>query len=359
LRLVFVTQTLDADHPVLAQTLDLVGALAERFDEVAVLCARVGRHELPANVRVHTFGAQRRLSRGVRFVRELAAELRREPRPDAVLAHMVPLFLLLAAPLAKPRGVPLVLWYQHGMASRALKLAVRLADVVVTADVRSFPLRSAKVRGIGHAIDVERFSPATVRPTGDGRLRLLALGRFSWVKGYDTLLDGFGLAVERGLDAQLELRGPQLTEAERRHHAELEELVRRSPVLSGRVELADSVPRDLVPELLRSTDGVLSATHARDSETFDKVVVEAGACGVPVLADNSALDELLGDLPVDLRFRSRDPESLAERLLAFAAAGPERRAEAGAELRRRVEAGHSVDSWADAVTKIVAAQTRE
>jgi len=324
-----------------------------------VLCARVGRHELPANVRVRTFGAPNRLSRGVRFVRELAGELRLEPRPNAVLAHMVPLFLLLAAPLAKPRHVPLVLWYQHGMASRALKLAVRLSDVVITADVRSFPLRSAKVRGIGHAIDVERFSPAAARPTDDGHLRLLALGRFSWVKGYDTLLDGFGLAVERGLDAQLELRGPQLTEAERRHHTHLEELVRRSPVLSERVEFADSVPRDLVPELLRNADGVLSATHARDSETFDKVVVEAGACGVPVFADNSALGELLGDLPVELLFKSRDPESLAERLLAFAAAGPERQAEAGAELRRRVAEGHSVESWADAVTKIVAAQTRE
>ena len=88
-----------------------------------MLCAHVGRHELPANVRVRTFSAPRRLSRGVRFVRELAAELRRKPRPDAVLAHMVPLFLLLAAPLAKPRGVPLLLWYQHGMASRALRLA--------------------------------------------------------------------------------------------------------------------------------------------------------------------------------------------------------------------------------------------
>ena len=68
------------------------------------------------------------------------------------------------------------------MASRALKLAVRLSDVVITADVRSFPLRSAKVRGIGHAIDVERFSPAAARPTEDGHFRLLALGRFSWVR---------------------------------------------------------------------------------------------------------------------------------------------------------------------------------
>lgn len=323
-----------------------------------MLCAEVGRHELPANVRVRTYGAPGRVARGGRFVRELAAELRRGERPDAVLAHMVPLFLLLAAPLAKPRRIPLLLWYQHGLASRALRLAVRLADAVLTADLRSFPLRSDKVHGIGHAIDVERFSPAASPRGTDGPLRLLALGRFSWVKGYDTVLDGFRLAVERGFDAHLELRGPQLTEAERTHHDELARTVRESPVLSKRVELAPPVPRERVPELLRSADAVLSATQARDSETFDKVVVEAGACGVPVLAANAALDELLGGLPVELRFRPGDPASLADALLGFAAAGPERRRQAGAELRRRVEAGHSSSSWARQVAEIVA-QTRK
>ena len=42
MRLVFVTQTLDAEHPALAQTLDLVDALAARSDELVVLCASVG-----------------------------------------------------------------------------------------------------------------------------------------------------------------------------------------------------------------------------------------------------------------------------------------------------------------------------
>ena len=78
---------------------------------------------------------------------------------------------------------------------------------------------------------------------------------------------------------------------------------------------------------------------------------------MPVLASNTALDEFLGGLPVELRFRPRDAESLADALLAFAAAGPPSAPRRGAELRRRVVAGHSVESWADAVTEIVAAQT--
>ena len=320
-----------------------------------MLCASVGRHELPANVRVRVYGGGSRAGRGVRFLRGVGAELRRGDRP-AVLAHMVPLFLVLAAPVAKARGATLLLWYTHGLASRSLRIAVRLADAVLTADARAFPLPTPKLHAIGHAIDVERFSPSPERPERDGPLSLLALGRFAPVKGYPSLLEGFRRATARGLDAHLELRGPQLTDAERLHHAELDRLVRSDSLLRTRVGLAPAVSREEVPDLLRSADALLSATQARDSETFDKVVCEAGASGLPVLADNTALDELLGGLPVRLRFRADDPDDLAEALLDFARTDPRVRRDVGEELRRRVVAEHSASSWAARVAEIVAAR---
>lgn len=321
---------------------------------MVVLCASVGHHDLPANVRVRVYGGGSRAGRGARFLRGLAGELCRPDRP-AVLAHMVPLFLLLAAPLSKARGAMLLLWYTHGFASRSLRLAVRLADAVLTADAGAFPVSTSKLHPIGHAIDVERFSPSSERLKRDGPLQLLALGRFSPVKGYPSLLEGFRRATECGLDAHLELRGPQLTDAERLHHAELDRLVRGSTLLQRRVRLAPAVSREQVPKLLRSVDALLSATQARDSETFDKVVCEAGACGLPVLADNTALDELLGGLALRLRFRADDPDDLAAALRDFAGTDPGVRGDVGEELRRRVVAEHSVSAWAARVAEIVAA----
>ncbi len=359
MRLVLVTQTLDAEHPALAQTLDLVDALARRTGELVVLCQSVGSHPpLPPNVRVRVYAAGTRAGRGLRFAGLLAAELRKRPRPDAVLAHMVPLFLVLAAPLAKPLGVRLALWYTHWHAGRVLRLATGLADVVLSVDQRSFPLRSRKVRGIGHAIDVEAFSPGAVRPEA-GRLRLLALGRTARWKGYDTMLAGLERAVAAGVDAELEIRGPQLTGDERAHAAELREAVAASPTLDGRVRIEPPLPRSALPELLRGADALLSATQPRGSETLDKVVYEAAACGVPVLASNSALDEFLGGLPLELRFTARDADSLAGALRAIAAADAATRAATGAELRRRVVAGHSIDAWADAVVASLARPGRK
>src|SRR6266480_381496 len=153
-RLVFLTQSVDPDHPVLAATIPKIRALAERVDEVIVLGQSGGRAGLPANVEVRTFGAPSRVQRVWRFERELARAL----PADAVVAHMIPAYVLLAAPLVRPRRTPLVLWYTHWKASSTLSAATRLATAIVSVDRRSFPLASPKVRPIGHGIDVSEFT---------------------------------------------------------------------------------------------------------------------------------------------------------------------------------------------------------
>src|SRR5690242_20232367 len=185
MRLVFVTQTLDPGDPALAQTLDLVRVLAARTDELAVVTRHLRWEDVPQNVEVRLFDAPSRVGRVVEFERAVASSL---PRADAVLVHMVPQFLLLAAPLARARRVPLLLWYTHWHAGRSLRAATRLADRVLSVDRSSFPLASPKVRATGHAIDVDLFRGRPPEPH-DGALRVLAVGRTARWKGLATLLD--------------------------------------------------------------------------------------------------------------------------------------------------------------------------
>ena len=72
----------------------------------------------------------------VRFERELARSL----PANAVVAHMIPAYVLLAAPLVRPRRIPLLLWYTHWKASAMLRVAERLATAIVSVDRRAFPL---------------------------------------------------------------------------------------------------------------------------------------------------------------------------------------------------------------------------
>ena len=88
-RLVFLTQRVDADDPVLGATVAQIRALAGRVDEMVVLAQAAREAPLPENVTVRSFGAGSRVGRAARFERQLAGALR--PRPLGVVAHMIPL----------------------------------------------------------------------------------------------------------------------------------------------------------------------------------------------------------------------------------------------------------------------------
>ncbi|CAN5205197.1 hypothetical protein BH09ACT13_BH09ACT13_07410 [soil metagenome] len=333
-RLVFITQQVDPGHPALAATVPKIRALAALVDEVVVLADGAVGDVLPANCRVRTFRARMKAGRGLRFEAALAAEL---PglRGGAVVAHMCPIYAVLAEPLVRPLRIPLVLWFTHWRASRLLRAAERVSTAVISVDRRSFPLESEKVRAIGHGIDVSEFSCAPT--SGDAEsLRLLALGRYSPAKGLDVVVRAVA-AVGEGV--RLEVHGPMLSAEEREHRGDLERLAAELP-LDGRVTLGDAVPRAKLPALFASHDALVNNMRAGAP---DKVVYEAAAGCVPVLASNPVFDSLLDQAQL---FAREDPGELADRIRALAALSPEERAALGKTLRGRVEDGHSVESWA-------------
>jgi glycosyltransferase involved in cell wall biosynthesis len=331
LKLVFVTQELDPEHPALAATAAQVAALARRVDELVVLAGSVSPGTLPANSRARTFRAGTRAGRGARFEAALACELR---GLDGVVAHMCPVYAVLAAPLVRPLRIPLVLWFAHWRASTVLRTAERLSTAVASVDRRSFPLPSRKLHAIGHGIDLSEF-PCSDH-SSDGSLRLLALGRYSPAKGLEVVVRALAET-----DATLTVHGPTLTAAERAHRAELERLVSQLG-LAERVRLEDAVPRSEVPALLAQADALVN--NMRPGAP-DKVVYEAAASCLPVLASNPVFDDLLG---AELRFERDAPQQLAERLRSLAALD---RARLGRELRRKVEERHTADGWAEGVLR--------
>jgi glycosyltransferase involved in cell wall biosynthesis len=338
-RLVFATQQVDPEHPALAATIPKIAALAQRLDEVVVLADSAVPGTLPANCRVRTFGAGSKAGRGLRFERALAGELRE--RPLGVVAHMAPVFAVLAAPLARPLRVPVVLWYTHWHASPTLRLASRLVNAIVSVDRRSFPLHSPKVHAIGHGIDVSQFE--CTNPEPHEGLTALVLGRYSEAKGLAVVLRALRLALDRGLDLRLEAHGPALNDAERAHRQELERLAAELG-LGERAILGDAVPRRELTALFARSDVLVNNMRAGAP---DKVVYEAAASCLPVLASNPVFDSLLGDAE---RFDRDNPTSLAD---AFARFDPKTRAELGRAVRKKVEDDHSVEHWAERLIDVV------
>ena len=317
MKLVFCTQRLDPGDPVLAAAVPMVRALAARVGELVVLCD-TATIELDG-VRVHEFGAPTQAQRGAKFVAALAREL----RCDGVVAHMVPLYAVLAAPLVRPLGIPLVLWYTHWKAHTVVRAAERVCTAVASVDERSFPLRSRKVHAIGHGIDLSEF---TCTDPPEPPLRALVLGRYSPAKGLETILRAAAHA-----DVHVEAHGSDDTfEAYRR------ELQREFAA----ADLGGPVPRAEVPALFARSHVLVNNMRAGAP---DKVVYEAAASCLPVLASNPVFDDLL---PPELRFDRDDVEGLAGTLRAL---DSRRRP----ELRELVARRHSVEHWADGLLATV------
>jgi glycosyltransferase involved in cell wall biosynthesis len=343
-RIVFITQIVDPADSNLGATRAKIAALARRVDEVVVLCDRKVEGVLPDNCRLRVFGAPTRVQRAYRYISALVEELRE--KPVAVVGHMVPLYTIVAAPFVRVRRVPLMLWYTHWKGHIVVRMAVIVCTHLLSMDVRSFPLRSRKVFGIGHGIDVNEFPCQPVEPLAGRSFRVMSLGRYSPPKRLDEMVEGVRIARERGLDVRIDLHGTASPGLEAAYKRELEELVSGDSYRDF-ATVGGPIPRTELPPVYAEADVVAS-----DFISPDKIVFEACSSCRPVIASHEAFDNLFDGIDPPLAFERDHPETFADRIEALAALSDEERHVIGETLRERVRTGHSVDTWADAILRL-------
>ena len=183
---------------------------------------------------------------------------------------MCPIYAVLAAPLVRPLRIPLVLWFTHWRASRLLQAAERASTAVTSVDERSF--RSFEEAQSHRSRHRRRGVPVRATPRRrDAPARARAL------------LDREG-ARRRARRRQAGRTGrraprprPSLSDEERHHRAELEQLSTELE-LDGRLVLGDAVPPEGPPGLFASHDALVNNMRAGAP---DKVVYEAAAGASP------------------------------------------------------------------------------
>lgn len=343
-KIVFITQVVDPSDPNLGATRAKIAALARRVDEVVVLCVRGTADVLPANCRVRSFGGESRWLRAYRYLTELNEEMRE--RPIAVIGHMVPLYTVVAAPIVRPRRVQLMLWYTHWKAHAVLRMATVVCTQLLSLDVRSFPLRSRKVHGIGHGIDLDEFPCRPLNPTAGRPLRVMSLGRYTPPKKLDEMIEGVRIVRERGLDVRIDVHGTTGAPALEAYKRQLEEMVAR-PEYREFASVGGPIPRTDLPPVYGEADIVAS-----DFISPDKIVLEACSSCRPVVVSDKSFDRFLAGIEPPLMFERGRPETFADRIEALVALSDEERYAIGKELRERVRAQHSVETWADAILRL-------
>lgn len=339
LRLVWFNLTTDADAPVQGFTTNWINAVAPHCDYIDVITMNAGRIAVADNVRVFSLGKEKGYSepyRAVIFYR-IMMRLLRERSYDACFAHMQPLFAVMGAPLLKLYSVPITLWYAHKAVTPKLRQAERLVHRVVTASPESFRIDSPKVRVVGHGIDTQFFSPANLNPPE--KFTVLSVSRIAPVKRLETIVEAARLLTQDGYrDFCLRIVG-NIYPHDEAYAKQLRHLV-ASYDLSDVVTFDGEVPHHQIAQTYQQADVMINMSN---TGSVDKAVLEAMACGIPVITANEAFEPILARWGHQLLTPMDTPDVLAERISRVAALPEPERQKLGHDLREVVLCEHGLD----------------
>lgn len=286
-RLLVVTQTVDRQDPNLGFFHRWIEELSKKA-ALHVIANKVGEHELPSNVEIHTLGTEvgaSKLSKLLRYQRYLFRIL---PRVDAVFFHMCPEYVLAAGFWLAVFPKKSLLWYTHKSTTWKLRIAEKQVDAIFTASTLSFRLPSKKVEVTGHGIDTEFFKPAPTRRKRT-KLVILTAGRISPVKKHEVLIEAALFLKQEGADFEVQIAGAPIVEGDAKYQEALERIVKER-ALSNEVRFLGAVPHQEIVEFYRQ--GVIFI-NLSETGSLDKAVLEAAACGLSVLTSNDAFKEML------------------------------------------------------------------
>jgi glycosyltransferase involved in cell wall biosynthesis len=228
------------------------------------------------------------------------------------------------------------------------KLVLRKTDHILSrSDEATAVVRARGYRGpatpIGYGVDLMTFHPEPQPPRAD--LRIGYVGRLVEEKGLDDALDAMAKAAA---PVSFAIMGEGPYESALRQRVDALGLTARV-TFQGWGSQAD------VAAFLQSLDVMVLLTRTTNSvrEQFGRVIVEAQACGVPVIGSQcGAIPSVVGDggwiVP------ERDPGALAK-LLDWIFPEPELRDFKAAAARKNVEARFTYNAVANAMVAACAA----
>jgi glycosyltransferase involved in cell wall biosynthesis len=286
---------------------------AARKAGIEVVPLRLRRMELRASAR-DRLAMPLRMGAQSREVRRIVTQ----QRPGCVIGWSMRGLLSSAGAL---RGLkpPRPLVFHHNdllpspLVGRAVKATARRADLVVALSQaiaddlqREGELRTP-VEVVGPGVDLGRFAPAAP-PRSDPPTALVLGAIVSW-KRPDLALEAVARASRRLPELRIRFAGAPIGAA---GEALLETLERRAsePDLAGRVEFLG--PVDDVPATLA---GATCLLHCADREPYGMALVEALACGRPVVAPAAAGPVEIVDATCGVLYAPGDPEAAATALV--------------------------------------------
>ena len=199
----------------------------------------------------------------------------------------------------------------------------------------SFGMDPGKAQVITPAVDNDVFRPVPrARPKTECS-RILTVGDFRWEKGYEYALETVRRLLDRGVPVRYEVVG--VAPAPGAAPTPEQQRIRHTVADLGLQADVVLLPQATAAQLSATLAGADVLLHASLAEGIPNVVLEAMACGIPVVStDCGSVSEALTDGVEGYIVPAREPEALAAALTRLWR-DPELRRRMGAAGRRTIE----------------------
>jgi glycosyltransferase involved in cell wall biosynthesis len=238
---------------------------------------------------------------------------------------------------------------RHGWLEKMVARSARKIIVVSSAlAAKHGRALKSKVTLIYNGVDTDYMSPGKVSAgAGEGRPKTVCyLGRLSWEKGLDRLVEAAGLVVEKMPGVRFVLGGSAYTPRDVSYYGDLRQQVERLG-LARNLGFAGHID-DARAFLMNSDVFVLPSRR----ESLGLVLLEAMSLEKPVVAfDVDGPREIITDGKDGLLVKPDDVEGLAEAIVKMLK-NPEAAREAGRMGRETVISRFSAKTFADRVSKL-------
>ncbi len=181
---------------------------------------------------------------------------------------------------------------------------------MLTTEVKLYLKKNKKTSTIPFGVDVDRFSPKLSGSEQD-TVTIGIVKSLEEKYGIEFLIRAFELCLKKKPNLQLRVIGSGVL---------LEKLTNliKTFKIEEKVVFKGFVENVKIPEILNEMD-VFVMPSIMDSETFGVAVVEASACGLPVIASNiGGLPEVVRDNETGFLVEPENIEAIAEKILLLA-----------------------------------------
>lgn len=343
MKLLMITRKVDKNEHLAGFIYNWVKKIGEQVDELRVISWQEGDSSgLPNNIKVyHLETNQNKLIKIFKFKMLVWKNIK---QVNGLFCHQMPIYTILAGPMAKLRRKKIVSWYMHRSIEWKMKLMEKIADVILSASKESFRLPSKKLVITGHGIDINVFRPSS-RYGPTNIFRLLSVGRISPTKDYESMIRAVSdLSDQAKKNIKLNIIGDAGLSSQQSYFLNLKVMVEKMS-LQNFVEFLGPRPNNEIPQYLQQSDLFINMSN---TGSVDKAVLEAMASGCIVLTAN---ESFAGILPKELMTEKDNPKQLAQKIKYLMDLSEDTKRALKIKLREVVKKDHNLDNLVKKIIK--------